>query len=400
MGAPIRAGLRRERRRRLILWFASGGLLMLLLLVGTYHYPVTSNRLPVAGQNLPASSRPAVSSAAELYKGAEIVAQSDVQPQVDDRSVNSTTSRLSATIKSVPALTLSLLDSNISVEQTGQDELAARLDSSVQSDEPAVVAVVTLYPDFLTLDSISVPELNTPDKLPNSVNERKNLALSLTGGTVFTYVDAPGSLTEFTPQAGYFADLRLTKYFQNNLSITGGVAYRQLVYRENLDEERAVRLFRPGTIDTVFVGELTGNETYAFTDTIPGRRETRFQYHNRRNIVTLPLLIGWQTGPENSASDWNLRLRAGLEFTFWEQSSGRTINRNGRIVDLKTQVGQGLQFAGLIEAEVALPVQVAGGQPFIRAALRREFGLLEQANSAAARRLQGGEIGIGWRFMW
>ncbi|MGB3548295.1 MAG: hypothetical protein WBA17_15085, partial [Saprospiraceae bacterium] len=98
--------------------------------------------------------------------------------------------------------------------------------------------------------------------------------------------------------------------------------------------------------------------------------------------------------------DWNLRLRAGLELTVWEQSSGRTINQNGRIVDLRTSVGQGFQLAGRVEAEIDLPLSVAGGRPFFRAALRREFGLLEQANGAAARRLQGGEIGIGWRFMW
>ncbi|MGB3547760.1 MAG: outer membrane beta-barrel protein [Saprospiraceae bacterium] len=399
MGAPIRAGLRRERRRRLMLWFASGGLGLLLLLVGTYHYPAADRSLPAVNAPI-ASVQPVQYGLPDA--GVDLGITTLREERITEPDFSDKLSLDQPTVASLSSdrRVLSPANSNPGDDRPETFVIPVAPIATVGAGQNAVPSIITLYPEFLPLDVSLFPKLNTPAVQQTPTPGPRGINFSLSGGANLTEVDAPESLTDFTPRPGYYADLRVTKRFGPPWSVPGGSAYRQLRYRENLEEDRAVRLFRPGTVDTVFVGELTGNETYAFTDTIPGRRETRFQYHNRRNIVTLPLLIGWQTGPENSAADWNLRLRAGLEFTFWEQSSGRTINRNGRIVDLKTQVGQGLQFAGLIEAEAALPVQVAGGQPFIRAALRREFGLLEQANGAAARRLQGGEIGIGWRFTW
>ncbi|MEL7161641.1 MAG: hypothetical protein AAFN92_12855, partial [Bacteroidota bacterium] len=146
--------------------------------------------------------------------------------------------------------------------------------------------------------------------------------------------------------------LRYERPLSPNWFLSTGVDLRNYRFRtafENVDTD--ARLFRPGTVDTIFRNRVTGEERTVFTDTIPGIRTRNFGNDNNVTEIGLPLLLGrrWTTGKHAFS------LAAGPRVGLVVSRTGKTVIGTNEVspVSAAPQFGKSLRWSGRLEVTYA-----------------------------------------------
>jgi len=185
-----------------------------------------------------------------------------------------------------------------------------------------------------------------------TAKEKGKNMLSLTAGG-FTqqspYSSGPipeAEVSQSSPQIS----LQYGKILSDKWQVNAGIDGRQYRFRtafESRDEN--ARLYRPGTVDTIFRNITTGEERVVLTDTIAGTRIRRFGHDNTVTELGLSLMLGrrWQFGRHG------FQLSAGPRLGFVIGRNGRTTIQLHQVSDLAEapQYGQDLRISGRLEAD-------------------------------------------------
>ncbi|MEO0731380.1 MAG: hypothetical protein AAFZ52_00990 [Bacteroidota bacterium] len=218
-----------------------------------------------------------------------------------------------------------------------------------------------------------LPTVKVPREIPTNF-DRQEISLMVTfGGSVFQsgYTDSAPWLAEerngFSPSLG----LRYERPFAANWLLSTGVDLRNYRFRtafENVDTN--ARLYRPGTVDTIFRNLVTGEERTVFTDTIPGVRVRKFGNDNTVTEIGFSLLLGrrWITGKHSFG------LAVGPRMGLVVAREGKTVVGTNEVQPLRTspQFGKNLRWSGRLEvaydyhltSSVALSAIVGGETAF------------------------------------
>lgn len=133
-----------------------------------------------------------------------------------------------------------------------------------------------------------------------------------------------------TPLLGWQTGIRLRRKLSEHWRLSTGVQWQQLRYRSNFNERETVNLYRPGTIDTIFINQFTGEKTYVYRDSVPGVRSRHFQHYNKHNALQIPLLFGY----EMDGGRWSVAMQAGVNLQVYHQSRGRMAIATKEIIEL------------------------------------------------------------------
>ena len=132
------------------------------------------------------------------------------------------------------------------------------------------------------------------------------------------------------PLLGWQTSVRLQRSFNKNWHLAFGLQWQELRYRTHFNQREMVNLYRPGTIDTIFVNQFTGEETYVYRDSVPGVRTRRFQHYNRHTAWQAPIVVGYSI----DANRWGLALQVGVNLQLYQRSQGKTLLDMNESLDL------------------------------------------------------------------
>ena len=144
--------------------------------------------------------------------------------------------------------------------------------------------------------------------------------------------------------------IRLKRSLYPNWNVSTGLGYQQLRFRSRYYREEHVSLYRPNTIDTIFISALTGERAFSYTDSIPGIRTRNFQHFNQHELIQIPILVGYTLAHKKMS----LGLNTGLNFTLLHTPKGRVLYTSMEATELSEPAlfAKNLKFSLLIEAQL------------------------------------------------
>lgn len=402
MGPKIQAELVEKKRRRLLWWWLPSTVLVVMasayFLLAAKDENIGSFRIPVAV--VPARH---ASDGAVTQQSAQASDQ-DKQQSNKNRTINPVTSIPEAGIQravvghnsqlaDVSKQTLTPLEAS---HLPAMEPSFTRIPSGEQPDDSLVIWSVSPLIESLLLSPLPIP--NTVDwvvkpTVPNAPSA--TWLLEIEAGRNFNLSAATPSPNipnaEVTRLAGVSGGIRLGYAIQQTpYTIWTGVSVADFVQRERLDDALAVRLYQPGTVDTIFRNILTGAETFVFTDSVGGTRELRIQQHSTFRSLSIPLMVGRTWGQAR----WQLAAQTGvdLHLSYWEDS--KYLSADYELQDAPSERSIGLAFR--LEGQLLLPSS-RFGRPFIRGAYRRFLHQPAGLAPGTAFRPQGASLTLGWQ---
>lgn len=132
------------------------------------------------------------------------------------------------------------------------------------------------------------------------------------------------------PLMGYDRGLQVGKMLGSNWSIHASVNRQTLRWRSNADYSQDVQIYQPNTIDTIFITWPSGQETYAYTDSVAGIRQFQFQQYNQQDSWQLGLLVGYQ----RDFGRWAVGLQLGPQIQLAADYSGQQLTAENTLVEL------------------------------------------------------------------
>lgn len=179
-------------------------------------------------------------------------------------------------------------------------------------------------------------------------------------GAEATFGDLENNLT------GFNTGIRVQRHLKGKYSITLGLEYERLRYRFNRNSEDQVKLFRPQTVDTIFIGSITGDTTFVYKDYVDGKRITEVQQFNYHTSVNLPILLSYRL----VGHKLGFNINAGMNLRYLQQSTGITATANSTLFDIEEETiyKRSVLIGGLMEAQIEYHL-------FNRMAITGNFGL-------------------------
>ncbi len=242
--------------------------------------------------------------------------------------------------------------------------VSSATDGSPRINDPATAPVIreeTAYSIISPLNAWPTQLLAIHNEMPSPVvkitdiddsssDQGKNLLSLTAGGFTQQSPYSSGAIPEAeVSQSSPQFSLQYSKILSDRWQIGAGIDGRYYRFRtafENLDEN--ARLYRPGTVDTIFRNVSTGEERIVFTDTIPGTRLRKFGNDNSISELGLSLVLSrrWQFGRHG------FLLSAGPRVGLVIGREGRTTNQLNQVSDLvdAPQYGKDLRISGRLEA--------------------------------------------------
>ena len=158
---------------------------------------------------------------------------------------------------------------------------------------------------------------------------------------------------------------------------------RRLRFRTNLTRiERDASIYAPGTVDTIFRNNFTGEERVVTTDTVNGTIRRRFQQFNALTAVGLPVELGyiWPVGRSR------VNLSGGLRTDYFVGRSGRTVTEAGAVVPVAERAAyrERWQFGYRLSGQLTVPI----------ARRRLQIGLLHEGGFRSGGRVYGVSFGL------
>jgi len=319
MGPQIQARLERKRRRRaLIWWWLQSGLVLLMLLVcigERKHRNISETRV------LP----PIASLWFEAVPNADHSTFSFVPKPLPIESNLSSMKTIAASPKNWPGWNPTPLLPGLSPKIQWTTIPYSRLEFGATPLLPSRNDLLGLPPYPWSPIGLRAPK-------PNETSG--DWYISMGGGLNVFSENNPGQFPESTetPLPGWETNLRLQHRRPVGWTWQVGLAYRELRYRSNWEGTSNVQLYRPNTIDTVFINARTGDRTFTYRDSIPGTRTRIFQQYNSHRNLSLMLLGGYTWSNERVG----VQIQTGPEVQLWRQASGKTVVAPNDIRDLNT----------------------------------------------------------------
>ncbi|MEM9259757.1 MAG: hypothetical protein AAGA62_08930, partial [Bacteroidota bacterium] len=344
------------RKKRRFFWWWFSGAVALLVAAFLWWYPVEyQGPQPEEEPEVTAlietaeKGRPAMATLEEVGESPSVFAQKADQEEV----VNGLDSevlppvvgaRLANPMPAGPTQDKPILKTNMLPQKTVvEDEPFSR--DLVPTDQLSARAILPLSYEGKS------PTLEVEPELPEeSTGQRSSVALAF-GAAAFQsgYEGAApwlrGERNELSPELS----LRYERPVLGQWFFSTGVDLRTYRFRtafENVDEN--ARLYRPGTVDTIFRNLTTGEERIVYTDTVPGTIIRRFGNDNTVTEIGMPILLGrrWQLG------NHGFSLAAGPRLGMILTRQGRTVAGENVVVDLEDAPQFGQSFRWNARAEV------------------------------------------------
>lgn len=187
-------------------------------------------------------------------------------------------------------------------------------------------------------------------KVSGGQNNRR-LLLGIGAGQ---FANAPDNLE---PLAGLHASFQYRVITNKNWTLSLGTRLNRHVWRSQLNRTEAVQLFIPGTIDSIYVNPVTGEERIVTTDTVPGIARTRYRGYGKVTTLGLPIMVG---------KNWpllggQLHLLVGLEPTVILGRSGTSLNASDEIVSSSSAQLIGDDFQLLLSSGIEYHLPITPG---------------------------------------
>ncbi len=191
--------------------------------------------------------------------------------------------------------------------------------------------------------------------------------------------------------SGFAAGIRLGRKIQHTpYTIWTGISVGSIVQKEQLFDAIPVRLYQPGTIDTIFRNTLTNQETIVYTDTVGGTRALRIQQHNSFRSWAIPLMIGRTWGQGR----WQLAVQTGADLHLASWGRGKYLSPDYELLATPEARHVGLAFR--LETQILLP-GARWGRPFVRGAYRHFLYQTAGLTPGDTFRPQSGALTLGWQ---
>lgn len=175
---------------------------------------------------------------------------------------------------------------------------------------------------------IRLNPLPSPPPVLLEVNSKSKIirtapVISLIAGSVWYDVLQPEreSATRREPLPGFATSLRYRPAATSVLAPVYGISYQHYRYVARAEGSWRANAHSPGSLDTIYRNLTTGEETYAFTDSLPAQYNYRFGNTNTHRLITIAAGISAQT----QHSKFNLIAAAGAGATYRLGSSGREV---------------------------------------------------------------------------
>ncbi|MEM1357732.1 MAG: hypothetical protein AAGF89_06015 [Bacteroidota bacterium] len=343
------------RKRRAAFWWWFGGIAVLL--AGAFLlWPAEEDHNPVSEEQPTVIAKGATTAEEKLIE-ATIPLKNPVKEQLPATTLTKGIGQEKALLQVVEVGKTVWTEE---VSSTTEENLAPSLAPELAQPEVTIdfsrkaAVVVTQLPGggIPMLDQLDqLPEVQARN-LPFPVKPKGEASLAITlGGGAFQsgYAgDAPWLAAErndFSPSLS----LRYERPLTQNWFLSTGIDLRNYRFRtafENVDPD--ARLYRPGTIDTIFRNLTTGEERTVFTDTVPGTVIRRFGNDNVVTEIGIPLLIAYRWASKKHALSLAIGPRLGLVVT----REGRSLTGTNEVRELSEvpQFGNNLRWSGRLEA--------------------------------------------------
>ena len=229
-------------------------------------------------------------------------------------------------------------------EEDNKDVLAKLLALHHQADQVLELSLSPIKHHIPLEVHISLPDsiilLNLPPQIEGESAPIRLWSLGLIGGiNTFGHAyqwnrsqdQAPNNAE--TELIGWSAGMRVQRSIGQNWSLGSGIELERLRYRFDYDETALGSLYRPNTIDTIFINIWSGDSTFAYTDSVDGTINRKIRHYNHHYTLNLPIILGYQF----KMNPINLRLQAGFNFSFLRQTKGKSTLGDQKIIALENE---------------------------------------------------------------
>lgn len=169
------------------------------------------------------------------------------------------------------------------------------------------------------------------------------------------------SQTQRPDRMGFQTGVAVQHPLSPTLFLTTGLELERLRYEVGLEREENVRLFRPGTIDTLFINSRTGDSTFVFTDSIPGIRSLLLRNTFSTYSIKIPVLLSHRFYLQKVSLD----LQGGISVGLFQRNRGLDNEQVQRLLgesDLLSEQGMTLALNGGFQVmyPLAKDLQIVG----------------------------------------
>lgn len=410
MGPKIQAALAAKKRRRLLWWWFPSAV---LALAAVAYFALAAEQEDIGSLPIPAATahaRPATDAAARPAAQSEAQSKPKPEPRIESkRSAGPQSPMATAKLrpliaKRLPAPVIAEKLPSGTVEAIRAQGLAPQAtlaeatvpNADLQDHSQAAWQPLPLIEPLL---AAPLPSPGTAEwaaaKPIDPARQPSVWMLELDAGRSFN-LSPMGSSPDFpntdvAALSGFSGGVRVGYALRNTpYAIWTGAMVEEFVQRERLSDAFAIRLYQPGTIDTIFRNTLTGAVSFAYTDSISGTREVRVQQHSSLRSLAVPLMVGraWAQG------GWQLAVQTGadLQLSYWKK--GSYLSEGYQLRDAPSDRRLGLAFR--LEGQVLLP-PLRFGQPFVRGTYRRFLHQPVGLSPGTAFRPESVGFTVGWR---
>ena len=363
MSAPLLQGLaqekKRRRRRRFIVWFlpsliCSVGVSLFLL------WPKNSEMISTHGKKEIPSALPesSITSIQPDSSSQSISTNSNPHTRIHSDTISSLF-HTSRALQSAPAVQKQAAAA-LSTEQRPDSGVGLSQTLSFLSATP--VSLIPEIPKPLPSDYV----LFLPQKLP--LSPRPQSAILLYGGVNrFSSSFLPfeeGEIISQTQRAnrmGFQTGVAFQQALSSSLLLSTGLELERLRYEVGMEKEENVLLFRPGTIDTLFINSRTGDSSFVFTDSIPGIRSLLLRNTFSTYSIKIPVALSHRFYLQALSLD----LQGGISVGLFQRNRGLNNEQVQRLLgetDILSEQGLTFSLQGALQVMYPLTkdLQIVG----------------------------------------
>ena len=344
MSAPLLQGLaqekKRRRRRRFIVWFlpslvCSIGISLFLL------WPKNSEmNSTLKNTEITSALNEDVNTALTPDSSNQIISTPSTPKTGITSDAPSSLFDPPRALPSAPAVqkqaatalsTEQMLDSGTGISQTLSFLSTPPVSLIPEIPKPLPNDYVLFLPHKLPLS----PRPQSAILLYGGVNRFSSSSLPFEEGAIISQPQRPDRM-------GFQMGIAFQQPLSSSLLLSTGLELERLRYEVGMEKEENVLLFRPGTIDTLFINSRTGDSTFVFTDSIPGIRSLLLRNTFSTYSIKIPVALSHRFYLQALSLD----LQGGISVGLFQRNRGLDNEQVQRLLgDTDILPEQGVTFA-------------------------------------------------------